>query len=893
MTKRTVIIDVGWGPDVRATSGHMYVQRYYPGPDGTTYIHAAPEQVVLAAEPPEVDLTAGQFFTFTPVVPRGIQITAFIPDGADPLLYKDLIPVDTETLQPLPDLDPAWAILGQLVAEVQEIAGEATAVADAAQADIDSHEADQNNPHAVTKAQVGLGNVNNTADANKPISTATQVALDAITAAVNGEPALRDSAIAAAIANLVHSAPGTLDTLKELADALGDDPNFATTVTNALAGKQPIATLQAAITAFVSSGGAFDLALAAKIAAAIDAVTTSDIIATSTAGALVRGKWTRVDATAGTKAMALANATAARQVTIVEKSDSSANAVTISLGLRGSAGSLTLDSQFQTVVLVADDDLNWYVQSMHRTKASFDAGYANIDQAKWKDALGATTTQPVLRFTAGGGGQGLTSDNVNFFTGKDNGPGVNGTVYKLNPTTGAILATWAGPAHGTEGDYRANRDTLLWAGGDAVAQATVWEIDKSTGAKIRQWDFGTVDYGTVQGCTACWDDTVPAGDIIYLLTADISNNFIIRSIQIKDDGTYVAGAVIATGNVGVIQGMACRAGSVFVYSDDPYTARNHLHRITRWSPTTSGTWIKDRTYALFSGNESEGMAFHQGAMYVGDLALKVYRLDFQPWHDRLITEFLDVTPTSNLIGEVVARFLNMTGHTGIAIDSDTDAYVALQNAGATKWDIRNAHSVGDYLQLRTQSDNVPRVTVRPNGQVGIGGSPTFAQLESITSTTPGASGTQLLGLFSPSAKWGISVGPETISNLYVGAIDNTALSRWFWRASYSDTTIAANTFKPASLTTAGMDALEATLNSGATGDYFKATANAGTRGRIFVIKGSGKVGIGNEAPVSKLQVDGGDIEAGTVGNGVVIKSPDGTRYRITVSNAGVLGTVAI
>ncbi|NDH48935.1 MAG: hypothetical protein EBY41_00020 [Proteobacteria bacterium] len=40
-----------------------------------------------------------------------------------------------------------------------------------------------------------------------------------------------------AINNLVDSAPGALDTLNELAAALGDDPNFATTVTNNLAGK--------------------------------------------------------------------------------------------------------------------------------------------------------------------------------------------------------------------------------------------------------------------------------------------------------------------------------------------------------------------------------------------------------------------------------------------------------------------------------------------------------------------------------------------------------------------------------------------------------------------------------------------------------------------------------
>lgn len=43
--------------------------------------------------------------------------------------------------------------------------------------------------------------------------------------------------VLAQIASLVNSAPGVLDTLKELADALGDDANFAATMTTALAGK--------------------------------------------------------------------------------------------------------------------------------------------------------------------------------------------------------------------------------------------------------------------------------------------------------------------------------------------------------------------------------------------------------------------------------------------------------------------------------------------------------------------------------------------------------------------------------------------------------------------------------------------------------------------------------
>lgn len=42
------------------------------------------------------------------------------------------------------------------------------------------------NPHAVSKSDVGLGNVDNTSDANKPVSSATQTALDAKLAILTG-----------------------------------------------------------------------------------------------------------------------------------------------------------------------------------------------------------------------------------------------------------------------------------------------------------------------------------------------------------------------------------------------------------------------------------------------------------------------------------------------------------------------------------------------------------------------------------------------------------------------------------------------------------------------------------------------------------------------------------
>lgn len=44
--------------------------------------------------------------------------------------------------------------------------------------DIDAHTENVSNPHQVTKTQVGLGNVNNTSDADKPVSTAQKSYVD-------------------------------------------------------------------------------------------------------------------------------------------------------------------------------------------------------------------------------------------------------------------------------------------------------------------------------------------------------------------------------------------------------------------------------------------------------------------------------------------------------------------------------------------------------------------------------------------------------------------------------------------------------------------------------------------------------------------------------------------
>ncbi len=59
-----------------------------------------------------------------------------------------------------------------------DVGADAAGAASGVQANLTAHINNKSNPHGVTKAQVGLGNVDNTSDANKPISTATQNALN-------------------------------------------------------------------------------------------------------------------------------------------------------------------------------------------------------------------------------------------------------------------------------------------------------------------------------------------------------------------------------------------------------------------------------------------------------------------------------------------------------------------------------------------------------------------------------------------------------------------------------------------------------------------------------------------------------------------------------------------
>jgi len=130
-----------------------------------------------------------------------------------------------------------------------DILGAASSV----QSALSSHTSNTSNPHATTKTQLGLGNVQDL-DQTNPANISQTPSYRFVTDSEKSNwdskatTGYVDNAAATAQANansytnnkisdLVASSPAALDTLNELAAALGNDPNFATTITNQISGK--------------------------------------------------------------------------------------------------------------------------------------------------------------------------------------------------------------------------------------------------------------------------------------------------------------------------------------------------------------------------------------------------------------------------------------------------------------------------------------------------------------------------------------------------------------------------------------------------------------------------------------------------------------------------------
>ncbi|EON1391929.1 tail fiber protein [Escherichia coli] len=122
--------------------------------------------------------------------------------------------------------------------------------------------------------------------------------------------------VRAAISALVGSSPEALDTLNELAAALGNDPNFATTMTNALAGKQPLDATLTALAGLATGANKLPYFTGKDTVAQTDLTSVGrDILAKTSALAVIQYLGLRELGTSGEKIplLSTANTWSARQ----------------------------------------------------------------------------------------------------------------------------------------------------------------------------------------------------------------------------------------------------------------------------------------------------------------------------------------------------------------------------------------------------------------------------------------------------------------------------------------------------------------------------------------------------------------------------------------------------
>ncbi|EPU0526963.1 phage tail protein [Escherichia coli] len=132
-----------------------------------------------------------------------------------------------------------------------------------------------------------MDETNKKAPLNSPALTGTPTTPTA-TKGTNNTQIANTAFVMTAIAALVDSSPDALNTLNELAAALGNDPNFATTMTNALAGKQPKDATLTALAGLATAADRFPYFTGNDVASLATLTKVGrDILAKSTVAAVI------------------------------------------------------------------------------------------------------------------------------------------------------------------------------------------------------------------------------------------------------------------------------------------------------------------------------------------------------------------------------------------------------------------------------------------------------------------------------------------------------------------------------------------------------------------------------------------------------------------------------
>ncbi len=315
--------------------------------------------------------------------------------------------------------------------------------------------------------------------------------------------------------------------------------------------------------------------------------------------------------------------------------------------------------------------------------------------------------------------------------------------------------------------------------------------------------------------------------------------------------------------------------------------------------SSDGLHLKDRTFLAFSDAGSVVSRFRSASSGV-----------FQ---------FQDGSYNTNVVLNNNGNSYFNGGNVGIGTTSPAQL-LHVQGNNAT---IQTVESGGATVRMRSGSigrlgtysnnnlmfvsNSVDRMTITTAGNVGIGTTSPSAKLEVDGDIYPASNVSYSLGSSTKSFLFTNTYAVSSAGNLQLLAggsekmritstgnvgIGTTSPNRQL-QVSGAGTTVAikvkATDGSQSSLDLENTEGWFRVINDGGSLSIYDQSDSA----ERFRINTSGNIGIGTTSPASKLEVDGGDIEVDDSASGLILRSPNGTRYRIKVDNSGNLTTTAV